>query len=342
MHTSQPGNEPERNDLNEPANSPSFTDDWDSYWRGTQEAALPSSGGAQDKALSVFWTKFFREEFPRHEKPRLLDTACGNGAVTGFALQVAKSIESVELTVSCMDYSKSAIEALEQKYPGVQGVTCDASETPFADGDFDIVASQFGLDYAGAAAFDEAARLVSKDGVLVAVVHMKSGAIFEECADNLAAIRTLQESQLLSLARDAFDAGLAVVAGNAPQTRFRDADKKFAPAVESLKKTLTKHGPLAAGGMIFRLGKDLGMMYQRIEAYVPQEVSDWLDRMGVELAAYAGRMQSMVNAAFDETDMKELSSRLRSKGLTVDTYDKMKMGKAKAPAAWILVGRRLG
>ena len=64
--------------------------------------------------------------------------------------------------------------------------------------------------------------------------------------------------------------------------------------------------------------------------------------MGVELAAYAGRMQSMVNAAFDEADMKELSSRLRSKGLTVDTYDKMKMGKSKAPAAWILVGRRLG
>ncbi len=131
--------------MNEPANSPSFTDDWDSYWKGTQEAALPSSGGAQDQALSIFWTKFFREEFPRHEKPRLLDAASGNGAVTGFALQVAKSIESVELTVSCMDYSKSAIEALAQKYPSVHGVACDASETPFANGDFDIVASQFGL-----------------------------------------------------------------------------------------------------------------------------------------------------------------------------------------------------
>ncbi len=94
--------------------------------------------------------------------------------------------------------------------------------------------------------------------------------------------------------------------------------------------------------MIFRLGKDLGMMYQRIEAYVAQDVTDWLDRMNGELTAYAGRMQSMVNAALDESEIKQLSLRLSSKGLTVDTYDKLKMGEAKKPAAWILVGRRLG
>lgn len=327
--------------MNESVTSPSFAEDWDVYWKGTQDAALPNRGGAQDKALNVFWTKFFREELPRHDRPRLLDAACGNGAVTGFALQVAKSIASVELSVTCMDYSKSAITALEQKYPGVQGVACDANETPFAAGDFDIVASQFGLDYAGAAAFDEAARLISKDGVLVAIVHMKSGAIYDECADSLDAIWSIQDSRLLSLARDAFDAGLAVAAGNAPQARFREADKNFAPAVESLKATLTRHGPLAAGGMIFRLGADLGQMYQRIEAYVAQDVAVWLDRMDGELAAYAGRMQSMVNAALDETQIKKLSQRLSSKGLTVDTYDKLRMGENAEPAAWILIGRRI-
>lgn len=327
--------------MNEPVTQPSFADDWDVYWRGTQDAALPGSGGAQDKALSVFWMKFFREEFPRHDRPRLLDAACGNGAVTGFALQTAHSIASVEVTVSCMDYSESAIKAVEEKYPGVRGVACDASETPFSAGDFDIVASQFGLEYAGEAAFDEAARLVDKGGVLVAIVHMKAGAIFAECADSLSAIRSIQESRLVSLARDAFDAGFAVVAGNAPQTKFREADQNLAPAVESLKETLTEYGPLVAGGMIHRLGTDLGHMYQRIESYLAQEVSDWLDRTDGELAAYAGRMQSMVNAALDDTEIKQLCGRLSSKGLTVDTYDKLRMGENAEAAAWILTGRRI-
>lgn len=327
--------------MNQAETRPTFADDWDLYWKGTQDAALPAGAGAQDKALSIFWTKFFREELPRHDRPRLLDAACGSGAVTGFAYQVAKSIASVELTVSCTDYSESAIRGLEKKYPGVRGVACDAGATPFADGEFDIVASQFGLEYANASAFDEAARLVSRGGVLVAIVHMKKGAIFDECAGNLGAIQAIQEARLLPLARQAFDAGFAVAAGNAPQAAFREADRKLAPAVESLKEILGKVGQLAAGGLIQRLGQDLAQMYQRMEAYVPEEVRDWLDHMEKEVLAYTGRMQSMVNAALDEDEIKKLSARLTAAGLTVDTYDVLRMRANKEPAAWIVVGRRI-
>ncbi len=321
--------------------SSSFADDWDIYWQGKKEAAPQSDLGTQDKAPSEFWTQFFKEELPRHSKPRLLDAACGHGAVTGFALQTAAVLADSDIVLSCMDYSASAVQALEEKYPGVTGVACDASETPFADGEFDIVASQFGLEYAGETAFDEAARLVAKNGVLVAIVHMKNGAIFDECAANLYAIRAIQECNLISLARAAFDAGFAVVAGNATQASFREADKNLAPAVETLKETLRKHGPLAAGGIIQRVGHDLAYMYQRIEAYVPQEVFAWLDRTDKELDAYEGRMASMLSAALDESEIKQLSARLSANGLTADTYDVMRMGDNKQPAAWILVGRRI-
>jgi SAM-dependent methyltransferase len=323
--------------LNDIVTAPAHSDDWDIYWQGTKESALPAAGGAQDAALGEFWSGFFRDELPRHAGPRLLDAACGNGAVTGFALAVAGR----DIVSTCMDYSRAAVRTLEEKYPGVRGVACDAAATPFADGEFDVVASQFGLEYAGEAAFEEAARLVAKDGVLVAIVHMKKGAIYDECSANLGAIRALRDARLLPLARDAFAAGFAVAAGNAPQSAFREADKNLAPAVETLKETLSKYGPLAAGGLIQRLGQDLAYMYQRIEAYVPQQVLDWLDRMEKETVAYAGRMQSMVDAALDETAIKSLSARLTAKGLTVDTYDVLRMGENQEPAAWILVGRRI-
>lgn len=324
--------------MNEAPTKPSHADDWDIYWKGTEGAALPAAGGAQDAALGEFWSGFFGDELARHARPRLLDAACGNGAVTGFALAAG----GPDIVTTCMDYSKTAVAALEQKYPGMTGVACDAAATPFADGDFDVVASQFGLEYAGEAAFEEAARLVAKDGVLVAIVHMKKGAIFDECAESLRSIRAIQDSRLMPLAREAFGAAFAVAAGNAPQSVFREADKTLAPAVEALKETLGQYGQRAAGGLLQRLGHDLAYMYQRIEAYVPQEVLVWLDRMEKEIAAYAGRMQSMVDAALDETEIRNLSARLTAKGLTVDTYDVLRMGKDQEPAAWILVGRRIG
>lgn len=327
--------------MNKTISSRSFSDDWDIYWRGKKEADPQSDLGPQDKAPSEFWMRFFQEELPRHSRPRLLDAACGHGVVTGFAVKVAAALTDSAIDLSCMDYSASAVQALEEQYPGVKGVACDARETPFSDEEFDIVASQFGLEYAGGAAFDEAARLVAKNGVLVAIVHMKKGAIFDECAANLTAIQAIQESNLVPLARAAFNAGFAVAAGNAVQATFREADKNLAPAVETLKETLRKYGPLAAGGTIQRVGHDLAYMYQRIEAYVPQQVLAWLDKTDNELVAYTGRMQSMVNAALDESEIKGLSERMTSKGLTVDTYDVLRMGGRKEPAAWIFVGRRI-
>lgn len=324
--------------MNKTATGPSYADDWDAYWKGAEHAALQSGRGPQDKALNEFWTKLFREEFPRHSAPRLLDAACGNGAVTGFARLLAGS----GVVISCMDYSKSAVQAMEEKYPGIRGVACDATETPFDDGEFDIVASQFGLEYAGYAAFDEAARLVDTHGVVAAIIHMKKGAIFDECFTNLSAMLAIRDSNLLSLARDAFSAGFKLAAGNAPQSVFRETDRKFAPAVETLKETLSEHGPYVAGGLIQRVGHDLAYMYQRIEAYLPQEVLDWLARTETELLAYTGRMQSMVDAALDETGIRNLSARMSASGLTVDTYDMLRMGEKKEPAAWIFVGRRLG
>ena len=74
---------------------------------------------------------------------------------------------------------------------------------------------------------------------------------------------------------------------------------------------------------------------------MPQEFFAWLDRTDAELAAYAGRMQSMVDAALDETEIKNLSQRMASKDLTVDTYDVLRMRNSNEPAAWKFVARRI-
>ena len=142
----------------------------------------------------------------------MLDVACGHGAVTGIAVAAARSA-GIELEAHCADYSQAAVDELCKRFPGVEGVACDAADMPWPDQRFDFVVSQFGIEYAGDAAFGEAARLVAEGGTLAALTHLQGGAIHAECADNYAVAAALRESRLMTLARGAFEAGFNLMAG---------------------------------------------------------------------------------------------------------------------------------
>jgi len=103
---------------------------WDIYWQGAHNASAPTSGGAQDEALNVFWTDIVSGLPDLEREIRLLDVACGNGAVTGIALNAA-SQNHIKLINYCTDYSLAAVQAVQEKYPAVKGVVSDAKHLPF-------------------------------------------------------------------------------------------------------------------------------------------------------------------------------------------------------------------
>ncbi len=312
---------------------------WDAFWQAREKALGQEDAGARDRAPALYWESFFREAFERNPKPRLIDVACGNGAVTATAVAAAQDT-GANVDIHCLDYSMAAVDELRKRFPEVEGVACDARGIPYLDGEFDIVVSQFGIEYAGREAFVEAARLVAAGGTLTALVHLADGAINKECADNLAVAVALRESQLMSLARDAFTAGFALIAGKIGDAEFQEFDKQLAPAVEVAKQILKDQGPLAAGGLLASLYRDIGHMYTRMQNYVPNEVFAWIDGMSDELVSYEGRMASMTRCALDESGIQEIAVTIGLAGFTVQTPEILSLVESGEPAAWILTARK--
>jgi ubiquinone/menaquinone biosynthesis C-methylase UbiE len=312
---------------------------WDAFWRGLEKALSQQDIGARDPAPAHFWERFFERAFAGRPWASLLDVASGHGAVTGIAVAAAQD-SGMELEAHCADYSQAAVDELCKRYPGVAGVACDAADLPWSDGRFDFVVSQFGIEYAGEAAFGEAARLVANGGTLAALAHLAGGAIHAECADNHAVAKTLRESRLMPLTRQAFAAGFDLIAGRITDERFQEADKQLAPAVETAKALLREKGPQAVGGLLADLYRDIGYMYTRMQNYVPEEVFAWFDAMSAELVSYEGRMASMTDHALGESQVEAIGQRLSSLGLDVEPPQILPLEESGSPAAWILIARR--
>lgn len=320
-------------------NSTPHAEHWDAFWRGHEKAVSREDIGARDLAPSHFWEAFFEREFADKPRASLLDVACGHGAVTGTAIAAAQDA-GTELEAYCADYSQAAVDELHKRFPGVEGVACDAADMPWPDARFDFVVSQFGIEYAGDAAFGEAARLIANGGTFAALTHLAGSAIHAECSDNFDVAQALRQSQLMPLARHAFEAGFALIAGRITDAQFQEADKQLAPAVEVAKGILREKGPQAAGGLLASLYKDIGYMYTRMQNYVPDDVFEWFDGMSAELVSYEGRMASMTHHALDESQIDTIVKTLSDLGLNVEAPRVLSLEESGKPAAWILIAHR--
>jgi len=309
--------------------------DWDTYWRGTHENAAHQEGSPQDIVLAQYWGELFARQLDVAAPRCLLDLACGNGAVTGFALQAAPQV-----TVCCLDYSASAVIELQKRYPAALCVSADALQTPFASASFDVVASQFGVEYAGSEAVGEAARLVAPGGVLALILHLHEGGIYRECERNLAAVETIQASKLMVHARAAFSSSFELNAGVGTLEDFKAAQERLAPAVQALRQLVDTMGSDVASGLPEKLYRDIAHMYRRMAAYEQEDIMQWIDGMVSELEAYAGRMSSMLNAAVNSETMQGICTGLSQQGFTVLKQHRLKMGPESEAAAWVLECQR--
>ena len=318
--------------MSEPGSGSDSAAFWDTYWRGTHENAAHREGGPQEPVLSGFWTDFFRRELALRADPAVLDLACGNGAVTGHARSVAPGLQ-----VYCSDYSLSALLELERRHPGCTCLVADAARLPLAAASFDLVVSQFGLEYAGEAALGEAAALLAPGGVLALLIHVHEGGIYRECELNRDVLRELQALEVLPLARAAFAAGFALNRGECTPETFKQAERAFTPAVRGLEQLLRDRGPAAAGGLPQRLYQDIAHMYRRMSAYEPADILQWLSGMQGELQAYTGRMQSMLDAAWREDRLDAATGKLLARGFRLLQRDQLTVPGHALPAAWRMV-----
>ena len=310
---------------------------WDKYWHGTGTTGAFSAGGVSHPVIEAFWGEFFHSATSRYAEPVIIDVATGNGAVVESAI---KAFGDNAPSITCVDISAAAIENVKSRFPDVTGIVSDALSMPLEDHSFDIVTSQFGVEYAGADAVFEAARLVKSGGRLTLLMHIDGGTVHKECQDSLAAIKAMQDCNFVALATELFRNGFAAVRG-ADRAPYDAAGSKFAPAVAAAEKIMDEYGNDVAGSTIARLYDDVARIHSRLPNYDPDEILAWLGGMDAELVAYGERMSSMLATASTEADFDALCERLRGQGFRLEIANELRSAEEPLGLAWAIIALRV-
>ena len=321
---------------NDKPETPDVVSSWDTYWQGAAGSAAYTSGETGHPLVVSFWTDFFTERRERAGELRIVDIASGNGAVVESAFRV---FGDQRPDITCLDVSEAAIEMLKERFDGVHGVVADARNIPLESFEYDLVTSQFGIEYAGLGAISEIVRLVSPNGELALIVHHRDGSIFRQSRANLKAVEGLQDARFIPHARAMFE-GAFEAAETGDSSRYRDAGRQLGPSLRAVEKIMMEHGRDIANGTIMGLYRDVRTIHERLRHYDPADVEEWLTKMEQEVDAYAGRMRSMCEAAVDADSFVELCTQLTGSGFELRRSEALTPEGEARPIAWVLVASK--
>ena len=297
--------------------------DWANYWSGREAGqtgeVLAGTGIENHDELSAFWKAIFVEP----QTGLVLDLACGAGS----AIKHATANDS-NLLIG-LDISSDAILAAQAKVPGLTGLIAAADSIPLADGSASRVISQFGFEYSNRQkAAEEISRVLAPAGLFTAIVHLKGGAIAEECEGHLAKADLISSSGYFSSVRELFAAAFDFDAAPTP-----DLKQRVVGAGATFSKAQAELAPIIKeGGIAGRLHTGARQLFDRRRAYLHSDITTWLDQMAHEIDAYAGRMRGMLAAAIDEAEAKSIVSTIAAGG----ENDVQALSLGDRNAAWVL------
>jgi len=309
---------------------------WDSYWKGTNELGAFSGDGVNHPVISAYWENFCESVRTGSEINSVLDVATGNGALLPSLLNATGAMQC---SVTCFDYSLSAIQSVKSKYPNAQAFVGDARRLPILARSVDLVTSQFGVEYAGMAAIEKVSGLVSEQGQLSLMMHMQNSSIYQDCENSYQATISLIESDFLNLADLFFQAAFAAFAGG-ERAPYDAAATRLQPAVTALESSIAKYDVGVASGMMAHLHGEVAKIHSSMQNYQLPEVLAWLRNLATEMPGYAERMKAMRDSALDESEFEQLKQFLVKEGFKLPVAHGLKASGEPLPLAWVLQASR--
>jgi len=168
-------------------------DPWTVYWQGDHlESCISSKSPEDSKEIAIFWQQLASR---LTDASTVLDLACGNGAI-------AKQLLSINSTLKICAVDKAQIAP--HKYLSQAGELAsvrfmpetDICDLPFKSNSFDVVISQFGLEYAPLTeACQSAARVLKSHGKIQLLMHHEDSEILRPTTATLSEIARLLEDQ---------------------------------------------------------------------------------------------------------------------------------------------------
>ncbi len=153
---------------------------WQQFWKADRVASCVPATASTEEQINERWRGFFAG---LAEGSRILDIATGNGVLLrqAAATPVGESFELVGVDLAAIDPLRYSPGELD-KHPNVRFIGgIDAAVLPFDDASFDVVVSQYGLEYADLdAAFAEVERVLRPGGRLHWLAHSENSEVVRQ------------------------------------------------------------------------------------------------------------------------------------------------------------------
>ena len=297
---------------------------WTDYWEkdSADGEVFVNAQGERHPALAEFWRQQF-ECLP--DGSRIIDLASGAGSV--FAHLPAGH----DHQLFAADISQVALEALEERFPGVTAIVCSADQVPLDDGSFDVVVSQFGVEYAGIGAFAEAARLISTEGRLIMLCHVRDGYID---SGNRAQLAEATLAAKVGFIDKAVKFVTATFASDAQA--LRRAEDDFVPVAKQVGEGIGR----MKKGIHTHLFFGFRELFEKRQQYDLADIIAWLDDMRGELDMNIDRLSRMCEAAMSIDEINNVKKIFKKMGVKDVHCTSFETPGHNLPVAWNLTARR--
>ena len=286
---------------------------WSQYWLSTSGAAgcLPGRSSVIDEAHSAKWRTWVAGV---DHGSKLLDLACGNGAVIATLLQIRDDIQAIGV-----DYAPALPPGPRNArlIPNVQ-----MELLPFEDQTFSALTSQFGFEYGNLAKVTaEMARVMLPGSPFGLMIHNEAGPVVEHAQARLASLEWAVSSEGLS--------GLSRAAGD--QTDLSELRRSLAVVTQ---RAIAKHGDgSAAHEIMYALGRTI---VSRNPSVFAAQIGLLSERANDEIR----RLKALSRAAHRVADPSELGGPFSSHGLLIGKIEPVTI-ENHPPIAWFVEGRRI-
>jgi ubiquinone/menaquinone biosynthesis C-methylase UbiE len=169
---------------------------WSRYWAtGVLHSCPTSFTGNYEGEVADFWARSFSGLGPGQ---RVLDLGCGNGPLAELLWRSTAArgchYDGVDLAQVNPVWLATLADADQSQFSFHGGVA--AEELPFADASFDLVVSQFGLEYTALErTVREVARVLKGTGRVALVVHHAASRTLELARDEVTHLQWLLEPE---------------------------------------------------------------------------------------------------------------------------------------------------
>lgn len=294
---------------------------WTRYWASIPASAASGSfaGGYGGTAIASWWQRQFATV---GRGRRWLDLATGNGAVPRLWLEggddPGAEFDAVDLADIHVPWVQALPAARQRRVQWHSGVSIEA--LPFDGGRFDVVTSQYGVEYTELArSVEESARVLAPRGAIRWMLHHASGRPVRLARAEMAHIeQLLQPDGLWTLAQDMIEpiAKLATPAGREALALSAEANR-IRQSFDTAQARTSAEAQVSPCPDVLQETQDaIAAVLQRSVQAGPAAARELAGRWKRHLADSRLRLAELVRHALSVDDIDALRSRLDGLGFS--------------------------